>query len=652
MKKGVIRTILMSLGISLSIGLGAFAVNKINKIEESKALSSNTHLYVKVTDSSQLAEGDTIVLVTPDGKVFDCPAGNPRFLRMENVSGMNYEINRLYCDESQVDRLKLHAGSQTGSFALECLDEDYYNVKGKYLSWVETYDIQPHDQSSVGYYYSNIAFRTTIDDKSSWFFTFDSTRNYRCEIDRSDEPAENYGLYYGGSYTRPCLCYTWYDNNLVNDKLFVFKEVDRSDFDQLAATVISQPTKNIYSTGEQVDLSGLELYFEVDGFSLDILYDNEPNFFSNIGYAQSDGYVYIEYCEMPYNVTGLTIVSKPSELTIVDYIQVSEAYNDYRGTYVLATISGSDTAVLRISNVNEEPNANTEGSLIYVPDYEYYYYPDEYDSSNYEIITQIYTNYLHLVQNPGGNSQSKVAQTPIQLVHDENDPSKTYIYGVLSGTYLSYQIGGDYDGYLISKDTPSSDDAVTINEDGSVTMNNKTLVLSVENSQTIIKFVSDTSGCTVVKLYKKATDDTFRTNINTFVSNFLSKTSADCLAESVQSTTWTNVQQDYDALSIDEKGYLANIEYIHSSNEGLENEYNVVDRYDYIVSKYDFADFMDRKAANTWQDNYIDSDINSSLSNVFKVVGNKNVVMVVAILISVTSLSALIFVFYKKKKHQ
>ena len=71
MKKGVIRTILMSLGISLSIGLGAFAVNTINKIEESKALSSNTHLYVKVTDSSQLAEGDTIVLVTPDGKVFE-----------------------------------------------------------------------------------------------------------------------------------------------------------------------------------------------------------------------------------------------------------------------------------------------------------------------------------------------------------------------------------------------------------------------------------------------------------------------------------------------------------------------------------------------------------------------------------------------------
>ena len=217
---------------------------------------------------------------------------------------------------------------------------------------------------------------------------------------------------------------------------------------------------------------------------------------------------------------------------------------------------------------------------------------------------------------------------------------------------MSYQIGEEYDGYLISKNTPSSNDAVTINADGSVTMNNRTLVLSNENSQTIIKFVSDISGCTVVKLYKKATDDTFRTNINTFVSNFLSKTSADCLAESVQSTTWANVQQDYNALSLDEKGYLANIEYIHSSNEGLTNEYNVVDRYDYIVSKYDFADFMDRKAANTWQDNYIDSDINSNLSNVFKAMGNKNVVMVVAILISVTSLSALIFVFYKKKKHQ
>ena len=61
---------------------------------------------------------------------------------------------------------------------------------------------------------------------------------------------------------------------------------------------------------------------------------------------------------------------------------------------------------------------------------------------------------------------------------------------------------------------------------------------------------------------------------------------------------------------------------------------------------------MDRKAANTWQDNYPRDIDNSNLSKLIKEISNKNVVMVFAVLISITSVSALLFVFYKKKKHQ
>ena len=44
MIKGVIRTILMSLGISMSIGLGSFAVSRINNVSKAEALSENKHL--------------------------------------------------------------------------------------------------------------------------------------------------------------------------------------------------------------------------------------------------------------------------------------------------------------------------------------------------------------------------------------------------------------------------------------------------------------------------------------------------------------------------------------------------------------------------------------------------------------------------------
>ena len=652
MIKGVIRTILMSLGISMSIGLGSFAVNRINNVSKAEALSENKHLYVKVTDRSQLSVGDVIVLATPGGRAFTCPAGNPRYLCMDYVAGMSNGGDKLFCDESQVDRLELVQGSKTGSFALKCLDVDGYNMQGKYISWVEREDIQPHDKGNVGYYLSNLAFRTTIDDKSSWFFSFDADNNYTCEVDRSDEPAENYGIFFGGSNARPALYYTWNSDQVVRSKLVIFKEIDRSKFSQTAANVITQPTNNIYHSGDLVDLSGLELYFEVDGYAMDILYDDEPGYFTNIGVAQATGHVYIEYCEMPYNVPGLTIVPVTNDLTIIDYTVLNESYHDYRGTYVLSTNDGYYATLIQAGNVDADPENNNENAVSYTPLTNYEYTPDPNYPEQTVSITQVYANSLHLIQNPGGNANSKVAKTQVQLVHDANDPTKSYLYSPYAEMYLCYQDGGEHDGNLLAKSAPSSSDAVTVSNDGQVSINGRTLVTYIEDYETFVKFVSDPSGKTPFKLYRKNTDATFRNHIDTFVSSFLSKTSADCQAESVQSSTWTSVQSDYADLTLDEKGYLANIEYVHSANEGLSNEYNVVDRYDYIISKYEFSDFMDRKAANTWQDNYPHDIDNSNLSKLIKEISNKNAVMVFAVLISITSVSALLFVFYKKKKHQ
>ena len=652
MIKGVIRTILMSLGISMSIGLGSFAVNRINNVSKAEALSENKHLYVKVTDRSQLSVGDVIVLATPGGRAFTCPAGNPRYLYMDYVAGMSSSVDKLYCDESKVDRLKLVQGSKSNSFALQCLDVDGYNMQGKYISWVEREDVQPHDKGNVGYYLSNLAFRTVVDDKSSWFFTFDASDDYAVEIDRSDEPAENYGIFFGGSNARPALYYTWNTDNVVRSRLVIFKEINRSNFNQTAANVLSQPTNNIYHSGDLVDLSGLELHFEVDGYPLDIIYDDEPSFFTNIGNAQATGHVYLEYCEMPYNVPGLTIVPYHNDLNTIDYTAVSELYHDYRGTYVLTTNDGYNATIIQAGNVDTDPEYNEENAVCYTPLTNYEYTPDPNYPEQTELITQVYANSLHLIQNPGGNANSKVARTKVQLVHDANDPTKTYLYSPYSEMYISYQNGGTNDGYLLAKSSPSASDAITVNSDGTFTLNGRTLVTYVEDYETFIKFVADPSGKTPFRLYKKNTDATFRNNINTFVSSFLTKTSADCQAESVQSSTWTSVQSDYADLTLDEKGYLANIEYVHSANEGLSNEYNVVDRYDYIISKYEFSDFMDRKAANTWQDNYPHDIDNSILSKIINGLNNKNTVMVVAVLISIASVSALCFVLYRKKKHQ
>ena len=56
---------------------------------------------------------------------------------------------------------------------------------------------------------------------------------------------------------------------------------------------------------------------------------------------------------------------------------------------------------------------NDENAVSYLPLTIYEYTPDPNYPEQTEQITQVYANSLHLIQNPGGNANSKVARTKV-----------------------------------------------------------------------------------------------------------------------------------------------------------------------------------------------------------------------------------------------
>ena len=111
---------------------------------------------------------------------------------------------------------------------------------------------------------------------------------------------------------------------------------------------------------------------------------------------------------------------------------------------------------------------------------------------------------------------------------------------------------------------------------------------------------------------------------------------------------WLLAKRAFEALGPDAQGYLANMTYNHNQ-EVSGSAANIVDRYDYIIAKYDFEDFMLRKLVNTYVNHYSGNShvFNSLISN-----DNDSFMVLTVIVGVVSSFAGLLFYFQYKKKHQ
>ena len=643
----LIRNCVLGVIASITLGLSTVALGAKQNVTQANAITGSMHFYTEVTSEADLHVGDTILIFTTSGRTFDCAAGNPRFYRMNYVSGVNGDVTRVYADESQVKRFQLGEGVQdsksteisTGiykpSFSLKLLDHPgFADLRGKYLNHTEDRNaVLPHDKGSVGYYMTPICFKDftngAVDGHASWEFFYQSS-NHVFHITRQDERDKaNYSLCYRGSNTRPAL-----DYNYETGGMRVLKEISLSSelIQYNPIVVTTDPNRNKYYVGDIPDLSGLEisLHFKDESVA-DVFYDNEPDFFKATSKVQhtspgsSDGMIVMEYCGISFRV----LVDIIEEVTNTNsYCLLSGELDDYRGTYIAVGNLVSEYYGFKQNIVDTTPSTTA-----------HFRQTIDYDNSG---IIQLEINEFFSEQG-----------LPFKIERLTVGGQSRYFIHVNDG-YLSFSTGeGDLNGALFakSKESLTANDAITIDSNHHVLMNGRTFVLSDSG---FFGFSTNSSGA--VKLFKLMPSSDYETHIDNFMTTFIDDTASACLAENVTSSLWADLADEFALLTVDEQGYYARLSYTHGMEDTNSVE-NVVDRYDYIVAKYEYDDFMNRKDAGTWKDyfNYEDDTLPPDETyDPSRVIGTEVSTSVIALAIIITSILSLSTVsfFIIRKKHK
>lgn len=626
----LLKNCLLGITATMTLGLATVALTTKKDISKADAITGSMHYYVNVTDEADLHVGDVILLFTSSGRTFECAAGNPRFYQMNYVSGVNNDITRAYVDESQVKRFELGAGVKDenstvvngvrkDSFSLKLLDHPgFADVRGKYLYFTEDrYSIQPHDKNDVGYYMTNMCFKSysngNVDGHASWEFFYKSSLN-EFHITRQDEPRkeENHGLCYGGSSARPALNYA-----VCEGGFRVFKEISLSadklkEYNPVVTT--NSPNRDQYYVGDTADLSGLQISIIFrDESTITASYDNEPSFFKTTSQVQNTGNVVVEYCGLTFTV-GMKIIEKTVDQN--DFCLVSGTLEDYRGTYIACANIPEDNVYGLTSNLIKT-NSTT---------------------SSYKEVISDYSNGIAKI----GTSNP----IPFRIERLTVGGQSRYFISIFNG-YLSYELDMWDGGCLIakSKESLTANDAITIDSSSHVFMNGRVLTFSTA-------FSFEESSSNEVRLYKLMPGTDYNTHITNYVTTFINSTADACSAENVTSSIWESLATAFESLTVDEQGYFASLAYTHNF-EDINTEENVVDRYDYIVAKYKYADFMNRKDAGTWRDYYTveDSSLPVELSKLLGLQVENSVLYIAISITSLVSLTLVLF-FVAKRKHQ
>lgn len=610
----------------LLAGIGASIKFNNNVIEANAATINGGKLFVQIRDINDLKIGDNVII--GDGYNFlDCQAGNPIFSRVSHFDGGNYDETKLYIpNNTAIVPMEVEAGGYTNTYSFKSVKDASlekglaYPTRGKYLSYGSSYTYSSGTIETLG----DINFVSSKNDYSSWKVSIDNygyahmqfnseqyTTEIRCNTD---------------SYTRPHIGY-YSPDNYYGVKLY--REIDLSNLKIERAVDQDQTT---VLEGSYIDLSGLELrigYLEgTDDRTFISKYNIDQPFYDISTALNSHDYVVCYFCGSTFNV-ACNVVSQ--EVTSTYYQEMKTVRNDYRGTYIL----GAESSKLCILGA-------TTGTQKDQSDGQY---------TEYETIKQYDINVSSTLDTSDEYDGSTIDNNYYTIQRKTID-GVSYLFLVSkNGEYLTNINNGKDLPYLT--DTLNVNDAISIDDDLYIIRNNKKLVYN--NDSELFEFVNSVeSNHSRIKLFKKICD--YESEVKSFVNGFDSYTNSHCDASGINPTTidsegWSSQANAFNALSPDAQGYLANMEYIHNS-EVSGSTADIIDRYDYIVSKYDnLSDFMNRKDANTIRDytNQVE-DINQS-PLIEKNVNSITVVVIISLITLSTLITFVLFIRKKKQNH-
>ena len=640
------------ISISLLTISGTFAfglTRNSNKVQETNAeITTNTvsGLYERIEDASEVVPGTKVLLVTTSCYVFDGIGGNPAYAHGDpgGVTQIgDYALDDYYDDwrnrywpeddnkfiwlnNKQAIELTVENGSSD-------YDSSYVSFKGSFTICGKTYNHYlgendeekdgKGDYDGVAWFLDGFGCRPTKDGKSTWELTYDSLENKMLmrKVIYDDETSYLKYVYNGA---RHHFCFGSADEARIN----LYRKVEDENIVRPTGSAgpAKYPTKTQYRLGDKLDYSGMFVEFRInrDNGNFDdhlLPYDSvtsclfsEPTIITS-NYNQ----VTLKIFNLVQFSFQITIVSSGSN-NVFNYVGTTSP--DLRGTYLLVMDNG------RLVDASR-----STGSTSNFYDYDYY------SKSENTIIASDVDEYK-LGKNVD-NSVIKIVRTKIgdNYYYHAKNVNDQYLC-------LGEQVDDKNEYYIDYTETASVNNAVS--------MTNSYLSINgykITNSERT-KLVSFTKYDDTASLYKLAENTASITGeINSFIQFFESKTSVcsnpdeDPEFEKISDKLWSDIKAEFERLSPDAQGIFASTTYTHNAEE-QETKENVVDRYDYILAKYNKEDFMLRKLANTYSNNY--SAIRQ-VSNL-PIKENSLIIVILITICSITTLTLLIFV--KRKKYR
>ena len=577
--------LLLSITI-LATGVTAIATSRGFKTpieaEASRAYHT-TGFYERVNDINRLENGDKVLICIYNSEVLSRFGGNPASAIFE-TSGVYFTSDKKFValDDSPATEFTLIYDS----------DNHYYQFRGTMeMDSTNTYDVllghAPYDESTG---FPNIGYFTGGDRFGARVYNEDNLNDSKTKFTLSysgNSDGENITL--TNCYTSVCArSYSIY-------RKAVSKSFYGNNYDDLY--------KNYY-IGDDLKLNGFCLDV-MDGIygsdDTEIYYDDNPDLF----YFTGDGKAKSGQTQYDVKVHGITgtgstftfEINEPETNPNHKFNYVTPTMlKDYRGTYLAVEQEGG-TRIFngRVPSFDFNKSNSTEVTIS----------DSQLNASSRYIIDQAI-----VIEKVSLNGQMVyVAQTTDLWPRYYNNP---------------YYNDNNPDAvFLELTDTVSESNVISIEENpnGGMTFGfknyngSKFFGFSYANYEKHF-FFETVDRYQNARLYKLDSNDYFDRDIQAFISEFEEQTK-NCDATGNSRTVfdhhWARIENEFNTLTADTKGYLANLTYTHNA-EAAHSIQNIIDRYDFLLSKYsDLKDFIGRKEVLTWQNNSNSPVINNEL---------------------------------------
>ena len=629
MKKKTITSLLVG---SIVLTIATFGLihkpTSITRVDASDDPAFNpgyhsTGFYEKITDKSDLEDGDSILLVDVSNKnIFSHLGGNPAY------AGYAEDEDNHFTDDNRYIGLSDSIACEFKLIKVNDGTSYYYHFRGSMtMDWSGVHDVVlaycPEDHSefdSIGQftgdhlgarkYNSN----NLKDEKTRWTIldSGSSGNNFNIVSRVSGGPVRSFAIYRKYGITTSFGC-DYYSLDYQN-----------------------------YYVGDTLNLHGL--IFNV--------YDNNIGETFEYKYENNSGLFYLDNYTVAPNTTeyNLKIVGLPNRSFEFGINEPTESENyfytnsnitqlkDYRGTYLAA------------AEVSNQSSNNL-------------YLPARFITYNRYDISNVNTCYMDHGNIPV--SQHILLDDAITIERVKYQGEYHYVAKNKDDKYFNnreyenHQLDWSDIEFIDFTDTISPSNFIEIREKN----NNLTLLFKSMYDDEIplrcdtyyktmyFDTIPDTSeNCRDAYLYKLSTTHDTAYDITSFMSKFYQNTQncdATGNAQTVFSHHWEYLETEFNLLSADAKGYFTNLTYTHNA-ESYNTPEDVVDRYDFLIGKYsdDLWDFMGRKSANTYQG----PSLNNSIMNNIITNMDASTMLIVVLMIVVISSGALFVVLLRKKR--